>query len=70
MGSYIHGLFDLPAFRRFAFAMGGRREDFGNDRDHIEDVEENLDLLADAFREALDMERFFTDFMEVGTRHH
>ncbi len=67
MGSYIHGLFDLPAFRRFAFAMGGSQEVFGNDRDHIEDVEENLDLLADAFREALDMDRFVTEFMEVVT---
>lgn len=65
MGSYLHGLFDLPDFRRFALDLAGCDAHRGEDRDHKDSVEENLDILADAFRKALDMAVITDEFMEV-----
>ncbi len=54
MGSYVHGLFDLPAFRSFALSMAGKGPKDGAGDDHGEGVEEGLDRLAAAFRAAID----------------
>jgi len=54
MGSYVHGLFDLPAFRAFALSMAGKGPKDGEGDDHDDSVEEGLDRLAEAFRAAVD----------------
>ena len=58
MGSYVHGLFDLPAFRSvfLSKAVGGVRSG-GPETDRDRSVDEGLDALAAAVRSHLDMEK-------------
>ncbi len=58
-GTYLHGLFDKPAFRRYflSFVDGNSVPD-GPTEDYFEDEERNLDKLADGFEKALDKESF------------
>ncbi|HIJ00304.1 MAG: adenosylcobyric acid synthase [Candidatus Methanomethylophilaceae archaeon] len=64
MGSYVHGLFDLPAFRRFllSFAEIGGEATGG---DYAVNVEKEIDTLADAFRSSLEMNILMEDILGV-----
>lgn len=58
-GTYLHGVFDKPSFRRHFVSLirceGGSavREE---PRDYVQSIEENLDRLADAVEQSLDMD--------------
>ena len=56
MGTYVHGLFDLPAFRRFF--LGDHSKETGSDVgiDHDELVEKSIDSLATTVEESIDMD--------------
>lgn len=57
-GTYLHGVFDKPAFRRLfmskAKGRGGEAEP-ADPEDYDEHVDRNLDILADGFEKGLDM---------------
>ncbi|HUV24158.1 MAG TPA: cobyric acid synthase [Methanomassiliicoccales archaeon] len=56
MGTYMHGLFDLPSFRRFFLELVTKSERDGDIEDHDSLVEENLDKLAEVVRNNIDMD--------------
>jgi adenosylcobyric acid synthase len=56
MGTYMHGLFDLPSFRRFFLELVTKYERDGDIEDHDRLVEENLDKLAEAVQDNVDMD--------------
>jgi adenosylcobyric acid synthase len=59
MGSYLHGLFDLPAFRRFFLSkapMNGDRPREGIvTKDYDSSVDESIERIASALHSSLDM---------------
>ena len=58
-GTYLHGCFDKPAFRRYVLSFakcGGKEVEFKPVEDYDEIVDRNLDILADGFQENLDMD--------------
>jgi adenosylcobyric acid synthase len=61
MGTYMHGVFDLPSFREFflskarAIEMGGRREDSASS------VERSLQRLAEAVESSVDLAFIWED---------
>jgi adenosylcobyric acid synthase len=59
MGTYIHGLFDLPSFRRFFLELVTKSERDGDIEDHDRLVEENLEMLAKTVESNLDMGKLF-----------
>jgi adenosylcobyric acid synthase len=61
-GTYLHGVFDLPSFRRYFLDLIEPMERSGEGRDYDSVVEENLDLLAEMVAEAMDMDRFLPRF--------
>ncbi|MBR4225465.1 MAG: cobyric acid synthase [Candidatus Methanomethylophilaceae archaeon] len=58
-GTYLHGCFDLEAFRRYflSFVDGAVSLDEGPSRSYESQLEESLDKLADAFEANVDVER-------------
>jgi adenosylcobyric acid synthase len=56
-GTYLHGLFEKPAFRRYFVSMM-KHSDTGlpPTKDYHQDEDRNLDLLANGFEKALDMD--------------
>ncbi|MBP7087100.1 MAG: cobyric acid synthase [Methanomassiliicoccales archaeon] len=57
LGSYMHGLFDLPAFRARFLAMIERRDGVRcNDVDHEAEIDSSLDRLAAMIEEHLDLD--------------
>lgn len=57
MGSYMHGLFDLPAFRGLFLSMIERHEGARtNGTDHDAEIETSLDRLAAMIEEHLDLD--------------
>jgi len=58
MGSYVHGLFDLPSFRSFFLskAPGGARA-APSQEDVEASVDRGLDVLAAVVRDSLDMDK-------------
>ena len=59
-GTYFHGVFDKPAFRRYFMSLirhGDTVVDVSSTRDYDTVIEENLVKLAAAFKENLDMDR-------------
>jgi len=63
-GTYMHGLFDEPAFRKQVLSLTGRyvRTEH-SDVSYDEILDKTLDKLADAFRSHINMERFGSIFM-------
>ena len=61
-GTYLHGVFDLPSFRRYFLDLIEPMERSGEGRDYDSVIEENLDLLAETVAEAMDMDRFLPRF--------
>jgi adenosylcobyric acid synthase len=58
MGSYVHGLFDLPAFRRFLLAkMPTSSGAIAVGKDYDRSVDEGLDAVASVVGSCLDMDR-------------
>ncbi|MCG7844761.1 MAG: cobalamin biosynthesis protein CobQ, partial [Methanomassiliicoccales archaeon] len=57
MGTYLHGAFDLPAFRKFFLSLTEEGMTIGNDdRDHDAAVEGSLERLAVAVESYLDLD--------------
>jgi len=63
-GTYLHGVFDAPAFRRFflSFVLGNTTE--VKNVDHSEMIESEIQKLADSFVASMDMEMFKRLFTE------
>jgi adenosylcobyric acid synthase len=60
MGSYVHGLFDLPSFRSVFLGKVPRgRIDAGKELDYERSVDEGLDALAAMVLANLDMDRLY-----------
>jgi adenosylcobyric acid synthase len=60
-GTYLHGVFDKPAFRKYFLSFvkhNGTPVVAADIRDYDDLIEENLEKLAQVFEEGLDMERF------------
>jgi adenosylcobyric acid synthase len=59
MGTYVHGLFDLPPFRRHFISLIRRKglARHGRSMDYDQAVEDSLDRLAANVRENIDMDR-------------
>lgn len=56
MGTYIHGLFDLPSFRKYFLGLISRSERMGESEDHDMLIEENLEKLARIVSESVDLD--------------
>jgi len=60
-GTYLHGVFERPSFRRFflSHVKGGKDILSGTEpRDYDDLIEENIEKLASAFEDSMDMGRF------------
>lgn len=60
-GTYLHGIFEKPAFRRFflSFIKGkGKNADPSVTKDYDDLIEENIERLATEFEKSMDMEMF------------
>lgn len=67
-GTYLHGIFDRPAFRRYFLSFvkhDGESVDTTETRDYDDIVEDNIGILARVFEENLDMDRLL-DILGVG----
>lgn len=64
-GTYMHGVFDKPAFRRYFLSFAGVSGNGSKVKDYSDKVEENIQKLADGFKNSMDMEAFVKIFMEV-----
>ena len=61
-GTYLHGLFERPAFRRYfmsAMKKGANVDQSAPTKDYKESEDYNLDKLADGFERHMDMEAFY-----------
>ncbi|MHC1709914.1 MAG: cobyric acid synthase [Methanomassiliicoccales archaeon] len=57
LGTYLHGVFDLPAFRSFFLSMIEHRDSPGNNvMDHDAEIDSSLDRLAAMVEEHLDLD--------------
>ena len=64
-GTYVHGSFDMPAFRRYILTLTGKYVPTGCSEKSYDDIlDETFDRLADAFEASVDME-LFNGIMEV-----
>ena len=65
-GTYMHGLFDEPAFRRYVLKMTGKYvPSKDSDVPYEKILDRTLDELADVFERSLDMKKFDKIFMEA-----
>jgi len=65
MGTYVHGLFDLPAFRSaFLSKIPHREKRDERPQDYDRSVEEGLDALASVVGSSQDMNRLLTILRE------
>jgi len=55
MGTYLHGAFDLPAFRELFLSLGGERCHPSGGQDHDAEVDASLDRLARELEAHLDI---------------
>jgi cobyric acid synthase CobQ len=58
-GTYLHGVFEKPAFRRFFLSFvehDGKKVETKDAKDYDDLIEENIEKLAVAFEKGLDME--------------
>ena len=64
-GTYMHGLFDEPAFRRYVLRLTGKYVPTEySDMPYSIILDRTLDKLADTFERSLDMELFRKTFMD------
>jgi len=64
-GTYVHGLFDEPSFRRYILEMTGKYiPTTCSEMSYDAILDRTLDELADAFGSSVDMEKFVRIFME------
>jgi cobyric acid synthase len=63
MGSYLHGSFDLPAFRRFFLSKACRddaeEKDTSSVKDYDASVDESIERIASALQSSLDMNKVY-----------
>ena len=58
-GTYLHGVFERPSFRRFFLSFVKHEErdiEIGEPRDYDDLIEENIEKLAASFEDGIDME--------------
>ncbi|MDR3283440.1 MAG: cobyric acid synthase [Candidatus Methanoplasma sp.] len=58
-GTYLHGVFDKPAFRKFFLSFvkkGGKPVKMAEPKDYDDHIEENIEKLALVFEKALDID--------------
>jgi adenosylcobyric acid synthase len=67
MGSYVHGLFDLPAFRSAFLSKAQKGNAPSASRDYHQVLEEGLDELAKLVKENVDLDRL-VKIMEDGLK--
>jgi len=66
-GTFVHGLFDMPSFRRYILELTGKYVPTESSEKSYDDIlDGTFDHLADVFEASLDMEKFDEIFMEVG----
>lgn len=59
-GTYLHGVFDKPAFRKYFLSFvkhDGKYVEIKNPRDYDELLEDNINILADGFEKGLNIEK-------------
>ncbi len=64
MGSYVHGLFDLPAFRRYLLSRMPASSVRTAEVDYDRSVDEGLDVVASVVGSCLDMDRLVSILKE------
>lgn len=57
-GTYLHGVFEMPTFRRYLLKIAGHGESEMCQKDYSDTVEESIDAISDGFRENMDMDLF------------
>ncbi len=71
MGSYLHGSFDLPAFRRFFLSKvcreDARPDDDPTVKDYDTSVDESIERIATALKGSLDMKQVY-EMLDMGGR--
>ena len=71
MGSYLHGSFDLPAFRRFFISKARSEQESQSEtavtKDYDASVDESIERIATALQSSLDMDNLWT-MLGMGVR--
>lgn len=57
-GTYLHGVFEMPTFRRYVLSIAGHSSKDMCQKDYSESLEESIDAISQGFRENMDMELF------------
>ena len=57
-GTYLHGVFEMPTFRRYILGLAGHSQKDMCQKDYSEGLEESIAAISEGFRENIDMELF------------
>ena len=57
-GTYLHGVFEMPAFRRYVLSIAGHSSSEMCQKDYSESLEESIDAITAGFRDNMDMSLF------------
>ena len=65
-GTYLHGVFEKPAFRKFFLSLiNPELKEKGYGHDYSEDIDKNISKIADIFKNSMDFDLFKKLFMEA-----
>ena len=57
-GTYLHGVFEMPTFRRYVLSIAGHSSSEMCQKDYSESLEESIDAITAGFRDNMDMSLF------------
>ena len=57
-GTYLHGVFEMPTFRRYLLRIAGHTANEKTQKDYNESLEESIDAISEGFRKNMDMDLF------------
>ena len=57
-GTYLHGVFEMPTFRRYLLRIAGHTANEKTQKDYNESLEESIDAISEGFRQNMDMDLF------------
>ena len=57
-GTYLHGVFEMPTFRRYLLRIAGHTANEKIQKDYNESLEESIDAISEGFRQNMDMDLF------------
>ena len=57
-GTYLHGVFEMPTFRRYLLRIAGHTANENTQKDYNESLEESIDAISEGFRQNMDMDLF------------